>query len=50
MECNFIFFYKKVFSKLFSGSKNIFGLGIYLVIGIVNMDDEIISRLVRCIV
>ena len=48
MECNLISLYKKVFPKLFSGSKNIYGLGIFLAIGIANMDDEIISRPVRC--
>ena len=50
MECNLISLYKKVFPKLFSGSKNIRGLGIFLAIGIANMDDEIISRPVRCTV
>lgn len=50
MECNLTSLYKKVFPKLFSGSKNIPGLGIYLAIGIANMDDEIISRPVRCAV
>ena len=48
MECNLISLYKKVFPKLFSGSNNIPGLRISLAIGIANMDDEIISRPVKC--
>ncbi|CAH3105062.1 unnamed protein product [Pocillopora meandrina] len=50
MECNLTSLYKKVFPKLFSGSKNIRGLRISLAIGIANMDDEIISRPVGCTV
>ncbi|PFX30228.1 uncharacterized protein LOC111323830 isoform X2 [Stylophora pistillata] len=48
MEFNLTSLYKKVFPKLFSDNENIPHLWIFLAIGIANMDDEIISKQVRC--